>query len=127
MLDFTKLRAERNEDDRRRQAQAIADDTARRQIKARTSVSITLGYDAEGRFTMSGERVIHLSGAERNGRIVRAQWFAPDHLNKEDYRAIFNTLLEGVTVKLDGYWKPFTTAAGTSFTFMAQFIEVNPS
>jgi hypothetical protein len=131
MLDFSKLRvptkAERDADDRRRQAQAIADDTARRQIRATKSVEMTLNSDAECRFTTSGERVVHLRGVQHNGRIVRAQWFAPHHLGREEYRAIFNALLQGVSVKLDGYWKPFAGAGGTNFTFMAQFFEINPS
>ncbi len=36
-------------------------------------------------------------------------------------------LIEGVSVKLDGYWRPHSSAVGTSFTFMTQFIEISPS
>ncbi len=88
MIDFSKLHVktqdERDEDDRRREAQAIADDTARRQIRATNSVEMTLNADAEFRFSLSGDRIIHLRGLQHNNRLVRADWFAPPHLSRKE-------------------------------------------
>jgi hypothetical protein len=126
MLDFSKLcrptALERLEDDQRRRDAAIADDHARRVLRARKTVIITLTHDPEARFAISGASVLHLFGEQTNGREARAAWYAPDHMTREDFDAIAARYAIGSTLELRGYWKPFEAKSGTRFTFIAQFV-----
>jgi hypothetical protein len=128
MIDFTKLKVPTAEelkemDERRRQA-AIAEDMERRRERSRKSVTITLGCDAECRSTMQGTKLIDFRGKQADGKPLRAVWYAPDHMDHEEFSELYNRCLEGCILRLDGYWKPFKNNSGqTRFTFIAQFIE----
>ena len=49
--------------------------------------------------------------------MVRADHFARDQVD-----GVFEKLVVGVGLTLDGYWKPFEARGQTRFTFIAQFI-----
>lgn len=126
MFDFTKLSrprsaAERLEDEKRRHEAAVADDHARRTLRSRSTVVITLTDEPETRFTMTGEGALHLRGRRSNGRQTRAVWYAPDHKGRDEFDAVVAALAMGTTLELRGYWKPYEGKSGTHFTFMAQF------
>jgi hypothetical protein len=129
MIDFTKLTVptaeELKEMEERRRERTIAEDMGRRRERSRKSVIITLECDAECRFTMQGSQLIALHGTQTDRKPVHAVWYAPDHMDREEFTKLYNRcLLEGCVLGLDGYWKPFKSSAGeTRFTFIAQFIQ----
>jgi hypothetical protein len=128
MFDFSKLRrpsaAEQREQEQRRRAAAIEDDHTRRLLRSRDALRITLTDHPDARFTVSGACALHLYGDRPNGREVRAVWYAPDHMSRDEFDAIVARYAIGATLDLRGYWKAFEGNSGTSFTFIAQFVKV---
>lgn len=127
MLDFSKLlrpqsAAERLEQEQRRREREIADDHARRLLRSRKTVVITLTHEPESRFVLSGASVLHLHGDQPNGHETSAVWYAPDHMTRAEFDAIVARYIVGTTLELRGYWKSFEGKSGTSFTFIAQFV-----
>jgi hypothetical protein len=128
MFDFTKLTvptAEKvKEMDERRRERTIAEDMAKRRERRRKSVSITLDCDAECRSTMQGTKLIDFHATQADGKPVHAIWYAPDHMDQDEFIGLYNRCLEGSVLRLDGYWKPFKNNCGeTRFIFIAQFIQ----
>ncbi len=129
MIDFNKLRIltpeerrEANEQDRQR---AIDQDTAQRRERSRKRVTITLISDAECRFTMGGTKLVAFRGEQPGGKPIRADWYAPYHMEQDEFTRLYNQYLEGSAWQLAGYWKPFKDNSGkTHFTFVAQFVEL---
>lgn len=112
MIDFKRLldedpaerdaRIARQEIERR--DRATADDTARRTAWARTTLIVTLGDDAELRFTRDGTHQIILRGETGDGLAVVAIYRVPDH-HQDHPDALCRLLAGGATVALAGYWK----------------------
>lgn len=127
MFDFSKLRrpsaTEQREQEQRRRADAIAADHTRRLLRSRDALRVTLTDHPDARFTIAGDRAVHLYGDQPNGREARAVWYAPDHMSRDEFDAIVARYAIGATLDLRGYWKPFTGNSGTSFTFVAQFVK----
>jgi len=128
MIDFSKLRVvtpeERKEAYEQDLQRAIAQDTAQRCERSRKRVRITLTSDAECRFTMGGTKLVAFRGEQPGGKTVRAIWYAPDHMEQDEFTRLYNQYLEGSAWQLAGYWKPFKNNSGeTHFTFVAQFVE----
>ncbi len=129
MVDFSKLSrpktaAERVRDDQDRIAREIEQDLARRSQWTRKTVALTLIRETEFRHSLSGDRALHLHGAQADGKTVSVTWYAPDHFTHEQTDAVFNQLVEDVSVTLDGYWTTSTFNGKKRFTFVAQFIRV---
>ena len=76
MIDFSKLLdqtpTDREPDERRRQAEAIAGDRARRRKLSTKSVAIELTLDAQLRCTAAGAGVLHLHACDERERPVSA-------------------------------------------------------
>jgi hypothetical protein len=128
MIDFSKLTVPTAEElkkmDERRRQRTIAEDMAKRRERSRKSVTITLDCDAQCRFTMQGSKLIAFHGTQADGKHVHAVWYAADHMDQEEFNTLYGRCLEGSTLRLDGYWKPFKNGAGeTRFTFVAQLIQ----
>jgi hypothetical protein len=127
MIDFSKLSrpmsaAELEADDKRRAAQTIAHDMKRRQERSRRRVQLTITREVDTRHTFSGEQCLHIHGAQPDGKPANATWYAPDHFTRDQVDGVLEKLAVGVSLTLDGYWKPFTAREQTRFTFIAQFI-----
>jgi hypothetical protein len=126
MFDFIKLRrpnaAEQLEQERRCRAAAIADDHTRCLLRSRDTLLVTLTDHPEARFTVSGDSSLHLYGDKPIGRDVHAVWHAPEFLTRAEFDGIVTRYAIGATLALRGYWTPFECNSGTSFTFIAQFV-----
>jgi hypothetical protein len=114
--------ADLEEDDNRRAAQRIADDMKRRREWSRKRIELTITREVDSRHTFSGEQCLHNYGAQPDGKPAAATWYAPDHFTHDQVTAVFQRLAVGVSLTLDGYWKPFEVKGQTRFTFIAQFI-----
>jgi hypothetical protein len=129
MIDFSKLSrptsaAERARDEQERIARHIEKDLKRRSEWSRRKAILTLTSDAEIRHTMSGDRILHLRGDDDRGRPTSARWYSPDHFEAGAVNALLDQLVEGATVRLDGYWGAREFAGIKRFEFAAQFITV---
>jgi hypothetical protein len=126
LLDFSKLRvptpAEREADERRREAQAIAGDRARRHERSAKSVTIELTREAELRYTAAGAGVLNLHGCDERERLVSAIWYAPDDFDRDRLFDLFNRLTAGAALRLDGYWRARAWNGRKTFEFIAQFV-----
>lgn len=129
-FDFSKLRSAKDitpeeraaEEAQRRQRDIEADEARRRKWSSKT-IEITLDEAPETRFTLGGEKTLLLRGVDDTGRAVRAQWYAPDHMERDDFDAFALSLDSGQRHRLEGYWKPYEGREGKKFfTFMAQFV-----
>jgi hypothetical protein len=128
MIDFSKLTVptaeELKEVDERRRQRTIAEDMAKRRERSRKSVTITLERGAECRSTMQGTKLIDFHGTQPDVKPLRGVWYAPDHMDHDEFNRLYNRCLEGSVLRLDGYWKPFKNRTSeTRFTFIAQFIQ----
>ena len=129
-FDFSKLRSlkdqtpeERAAAEAERRQKDIEADEARRRQWSRKSIEITLDEAPEIRFTMGGEKTLMLRGVDDAGRPARAQWYAPNHMERDEFDAFALSLDDGQRLKLEGYWKPYEGRDGKKlFTFMTQFI-----
>jgi hypothetical protein len=129
MIDFSNLSrprsaAEREAYEQLRSAQDMATDLKRREQRCPKNLVLKLTCDAEIRHTMSGDRVVHLRGDDDRRRPSSAQWFAPDHFAADTVVALFDQLVEGASVRLDGYWKAREFNWTKRFEFVAQFIAI---
>jgi hypothetical protein len=126
MFDFFGLRrpnaVEQREQERRRRAAAVADDHTRRLLRSRDTLLVTLTDHPEARFRVSGDCSLHLYGETPSGRDVHAVWHAPEFMARADFDAIVARYAVGATLALRGHWKLFECSSGTSFTFIAQFV-----
>jgi len=129
MIDFSKLREitpeERQLNEKRRKEREITEDPEKRHQHCKHRINITISEEPESRFNNSGTPILHLRGLDDQGRPVRVDWFAPDHVSRDDLDRYFERFLPETPLSLQGYWKPFKSSTGrTSFTFIAQFIEL---
>ena len=126
MIDFSKLLdqtpADREPDERRRQAEAIAGDRARRRKLSTKSVAIELTLDAQLRYAAAGAGVLHLHACDERERPVSAIWRAPDDFDPDRLFDLFNRLTAGALLRLDGYWRARTWNRHKAFEFIAQFV-----
>jgi hypothetical protein len=127
MINFSKRSrpaspAEREADEQRRAAEEIASDRNRRQEWSRRTVALTLDRDPECRHSFSGDQCLHLHGTQDDGKTISAAWYAPSHFARDQVDGVFEKLVVGVGLTLDGYWKPYELRGQTRFTFIAQFI-----
>ena len=130
MIDFSKLNRppspeERDINEKKRRERDVAADHERRSQRCKHRINITISDDAESRFAMSGTPILHLRGLEEQGRPVRVDYFAPDHMERDDFDRYVEQFLPETPISMQGYWKPFKSREGkTHFTFVAQFIEL---
>jgi len=131
MIDFSQLDRPpttpeaREINEKKRREREIAEDFEKRSQRCKHRVNITISADPESCFSMSGTPMLHLRGLDDKGRPVRVDYFAPDHMSRDEFGRYFEQFLPEVPLSLQGYWKPFTDRKGkTHFTFIAQFIEL---
>jgi hypothetical protein len=127
MIDFSSLERpspEKQERDvKARRDREIEADHARRTERAKKSLILTCTEDARQYFAFSGTKYLSIHGTDTNGQAVSASWYAPDHATDEELASVRDLLVEGSTVQLQGYWKPFQNHRNeTKFSFMAQFV-----
>lgn len=127
-FDFSKLKspnqAEMQAAEQRRREREIKDDHDKRLSFCKHEIRIVLAYDAEIRFTTTLSRIASFRGTDPSGRTVRAIFYTPDHLSRDETDSIVSPMHEGVTLILKGYWKRENS---DHFTFKAQFVEIAPS
>ena len=106
MIDFSKLRIltpeERKEADEQDRQLAIARERSRKRVR------ITLTSDAECRFTMGGTKLVAFRGEQPGGKPVRAVWYAPDHMEQDEFTELYNQYLE------DSAWQPTSPSSLSS-------------
>ncbi len=130
MVDFSKLkrpnRAEMEAPGLQRREREIQQDHDKRLSYCKHEILVVLTYEAEVRFTTTGAQRASFHGTDSDGREVRAIWFAPDHLNRDEIDALAERMTEGAQLILKGYWAR-ETYGDRPFTFKAQFVELSSS
>jgi hypothetical protein len=127
-FDFSKLKRPNKEEmeaaDQERRNGEIKEDHEKRLSYCKYEIRVALTYDTEIYFTATGSQRATFRGRDTNGREIRAIWYAPDHLTRDETDALVRPMLEGANIVLKGYWKCETSGA---FTFKAQFVELAAS